>query len=211
MRIGCGANEVTPDMPSNFKLPLAVLAFALAACSQEASPPAAKASAQPQESPFQITATIQDIMDTEVDPSADFLWASTGFVADKGGIHDKTPHTDAEWTAVRKNALILVEATNLLRMEGRKVAERALDKEEKGGEENPEVIQKNIEANRAAFIGFARRLHDVGMNMLTSIEKRDIAGMDKAGEDMDAACEACHRTFWYPNAVEPIQTLEPPK
>src|ERR1051326_5081039 len=192
-------------MPSNFKLPLAALAFALAACSQEASPPAAKASAQPQESPFQITATIQDIMDTEVDPSADFLWASTGFVA------DKTPHTDAEWTAVRKNALILVEATNLLRMEGRKVAERALDKEEKGGEENPEVIQKNIEANRAAFMGFARRLHDVGMNMLTSIEKREIAGMDRGGEDMDAACEACHRTFWYPNAVEPIQTLEPPK
>jgi hypothetical protein len=202
-------------MPSNLKLPLAALAFALAACSQEASPPAAQASAQsasqPQESLFQITATIQDIMDTEVDPSADFLWASTGFVADKGGVHDKTPHTDAEWTAVRKNALILVEATNLLRMEGRKVAERALDKEEKGGEENPDVIQKNIEAHRAEFIGFARRLHDVGMNMLASIEKRDIAGMDKAGEDMDAACEACHRTFWYPNAVEPIQTLEPPK
>ena len=150
-------------------------------------------------------------MDTEVDPSADFLWASTGFVADKTGVHDKTPHTDAEWTAMRKNALILVEATNLLRMDGRKVAERALDKEEKGGVEDPAEIQKNIEAHRAEFIGFARRLHDVGMNMLQSIEKRDVAGMDKAGEEMDAACEACHRTFWYPNAVEPIQTLEPPK
>jgi len=198
-------------MRPNPLLPLAALAFALAACSQEAPPPAAKAAAQPQESPFQITATIQDIMDSEVDPSADALWATTGFVADKTGVHDKTPHTDAEWTAARKNALILIEATNLLRMEGRKVAERELDKEEKGGVEDPAIIQKNIEANRAAFIGFARRLHDVGTNMLQAIQKRDVAGMDKAGEDMDAACEACHRTFWYPNAVEPIQTLEPPK
>jgi len=150
-------------------------------------------------------------MDAEVDPAADALWATTGFVADKTGIHDKTPHTDADWIQARKNALILIEATNLLRMEGRKVAQRELDREEKGGEENPDVIQKNIEANRAAFIGFARRLHEVGTDMLTAIQKRDIAGMDKAGEDLDAACEACHRTFWYPNAVEPIQTLEPPK
>jgi hypothetical protein len=198
-------------MRPNFLLPLAALALALAACSQEAPTPAAKTAAQPQGSQFQITATIQDLMDAEVDPAADFLWGSTGFVSDKTGVHDKTPRTDAEWTAVRRNALILVEATNLLRMEGRKVAERALDKEEKGGVEDPAEIQKNIEANRAAFIGFAGRLHDVGMNMLQAIDKRDIAGMDKAGEDMDAACEACHRTFWYPNAVEPIQTLEPPK
>jgi hypothetical protein len=31
--------------------------------------------------------------------------------------------------------------------------------------------------------------------------------MDAAGEKLDAACEACHRTFWYPNAPEPIQTF----
>src|SRR3954449_11254426 len=90
-------------------LPLAVLAFGLAACSQDPPAPAASAAA-PQESPFQITATIQDIMDTEVDPAADALWATTGFVADKSGVHDKTPHTDAEWTAARHNALILIEA-----------------------------------------------------------------------------------------------------
>ena len=198
-------------MRPNFLLPLAAVTLVLAACSQEAPPPAAKAAAQAQGPQFQVTATIQDLMDAEVDPAADFLWASTGFVADKTGLHDKTPHTDAEWTAVRRNALILIEATNLLKMEGRKVAERALDKEEKGGVEDPAEIQKNIEANRAAFIGFAGRLHDVGVDMLQAIEKRDVAGMDKAGEEMDAACEACHRTFWYPNAVEPIQTLEPPK
>jgi cytochrome c556 len=198
-------------MRSHLFLPAAVLALALAACSQEAAPSAPQAAAQPQEPLFQITATIQDIMDSEVDPAADALWATTGFVADKTGLHDKTPHTDAEWTAARHNALILIEATNLLRMEGRKVADRELDKEEKGGVEDPAVIQKNIEANRAAFIGFARRLHDVGSSMLQAIDKRDVAGMDKAGEELDAACEACHRTFWYPNAVEPIQTLEPPK
>lgn len=180
----------------------------LAACTQEPTAIAAKP-----ESPFQIAATIQDIMDSEVDPSADFLWASVGFVATKAGVEDKQPRTDAQWAAVRHNALILVEATNLLAMEGRRVADagRELDKEEKGGVEDPVLIQKAIEANRTAFIGFAHGLHDAGMVMLKAIDNKDVAAMGIAGEKLDAACEACHRTYWYPNAVEPIQTLEPPK
>jgi hypothetical protein len=31
--------------------------------------------------------------------------------------------------------------------------------------------------------------------------------MGTAGEKLDAACEACHRAYWYPNAPEPIQTF----
>jgi hypothetical protein len=200
-------------MQRNIVLPLvAVMAAGLIGCSQE--PPKPNAAAAPaQESLFRVTATIQDLMDAEVDPSADFLWGSVGFVATTKGVEDKEPHNDKEWAIVRHNALTLVEATNLLVMEGRKVAEggRPLDEEEKGGIEDPKEIQKAIEAKRAAFIGFAHGLHDAGMQMLAAIDKKDVAAMGLAGEKMDAACEACHRTFWYPNAVEPIQTLEPPK
>ncbi len=199
-------------------LPAAVLAFALIGCSQEApKPQAANAPASPaaqgDDSLYRITATVQDIMDTEVDPSADLLWGSVGFIATTKGVQDKTPRTDKEWETVRHSALVLIEATNLLVIPGRQVAEegKSLDKEEKGGVEDPKEIQKAIEVNRAAFINFAHALHDVGTDMLKAIDKRDVAGMDMAGEKMDAVCEQCHRTFWYPNAVEPIQTLEPPK
>jgi hypothetical protein len=187
---------------------LAALLLALAACSPQT---ATKASAP--ESRFWPVATIQDIMDAEVDPSADFLWGSVGFVATKKGVEDKAPHNDKEWATVRHQALTLIEATNLLAMDGRRVADagKSLDEEEKGGIEDPKDIQKAIDANRAAFIGFAHGLHDAGMEMLRAIDKKDVAAMGVAGEKLDAACEQCHRTFWYPNAVEPIQTLEPAK
>jgi hypothetical protein len=191
------------------KIPLVAITFlGLAACnSQTAQQEAPKA-----ETPFRLTATIQELMDAEVDASADFLWASVGFVATDKGIEDKSPKTDAEWTTVRHHALILAEASNLLIMDGRIVAREglSLDEEEKGGIEDPKEIQQAIAMNRAAFVGFAGRLHDVSLQMLDAIDKRDLDAMGKAGEDLDAACEACHRTFWYPNAVEPIQTLEPP-
>jgi hypothetical protein len=186
-----------------------MVALGLSGCSQES----VKTTAAAPESPFRVTATIQELMDSEVDPSADFLWGSVGFVATAKGVEDKAPHNDKEWAAVRHNALTLIEATNLLVMDGRRVADagKPLDEEEKGGIEDPKEIQKAIEEKRTAFIGFAHGLHDAGMQMLKAIDAKDLTAMGVAGEKLDAACEACHRTFWYPNAVEPIQTLEPPK
>ena len=192
----------------------AALFLALAACSPSqttaSNQPTSAASA---DNPFRVTATIQEIMDSEVDPAADFLWGSTGFIANKQGIQDKNPKTDKDWDMVRNNALILLEATNLLVIPGRTVATAGskLDPSEVAGIEDPKDIQKAIEANRQAFVGFAHGLHDAGMQMLKAIDAKDLAGMDAAGEKLDSACEQCHRTFWYPNAPEPIQTLEPPK
>jgi hypothetical protein len=202
-------------MPRNLLLASSVALFLmLAAC----SPQSQTASNQPgsaasTDNPFRITATIQEIMDAEVDPAADFLWASVGFISNKNGTVDKSPKTDKDWEAVRNNALILLEATNLLVIPGRTVATSGskLDPSEVAGIEDPKDIQKAIEANRQAFIGFAHGLHDAGMQMLKAIDAKDLAGMDAAGEKLDTACEQCHRTFWYPNAPEPIQTLEPPK
>jgi hypothetical protein len=191
-------------------LPLAAaMLLGLSACNQQQT---AQQEAPKPEPQFKLTATIQELMDAEVDPSADFLWASVGFVATAKGVEDKSPKTDAQWDEVRHRALILAEASNLLLMPGRTVAHegKTLDEEEKAGIEDPKEIERNIAMNRAAFDGFAGRLHDVSLKMLDAIAKRDLEAMGATGEELDAACEACHRTFWYPNAVEPIQTLEPP-
>jgi cytochrome c556 len=56
------------------------------------------------------------------------------------------------------------------------------------------------------FIGYAHGLYDAAAEILKAIDAKDVARMDAAGEKLDAACEACHRAFWYPNAPEPTQT-----
>ena len=201
-------------MPRKMLLAPAALAFlTLAACNQQAQTSSNQAAPAAANSAFRLTATIQEIMDTEVDPAADFLWGSTGFVSNQQGTVDKSPKTDKDWEMVRNNALILLEATNLLVIPGRTVATAGskLDPSEVAGIEDPKDIQKAIEANHDAFVGFAHGLHDAGSEMLKAINAKDLAAMEAAGEKMDAACEQCHRTFWYPNAPEPIQTLEPPK
>ncbi len=47
------------------------------------------------------TATIKDIMHSMVDPSGEFVFQSVQEIADKNGISEKAPKTDAEWEDVR--------------------------------------------------------------------------------------------------------------
>src|SRR5947199_8961766 len=110
---------------------------------------------------------------------------------------------------VRNNVVILIEATNLLAMPGRQVATAGsrLDPSKVAGIDDPKDIQKAIDANFTTFVGYAHGLHDAGMAMLAAIDKKDVEAMGPAGEKLDAACEACHRAYWYPNAPEPIQTF----
>src|SRR5438132_12931523 len=66
--------------------------------------------------------TIKDIMDSIVDPSAEFLFESVAEIADEQGVREKAPQMDEEWKEVRERAIALVEAPNLLVMNGRAVA-----------------------------------------------------------------------------------------
>src|SRR5436190_17642781 len=91
---------------------LIIILVTASACTRAPSPAPPPATA----------ATIKDIMDSMVDPSGDFLFESVAEIADENGITHKAPRTDEEWEEVRHRVLVLLEAPNLLIMEGRKVA-----------------------------------------------------------------------------------------
>src|SRR5512147_2934186 len=91
----------------------------VAACSAPAPAPAPPAKKEP---PFRTTAMIKDIMDSMVDPSADYLWESVATIVTKKGVEERRPRTPEDWKQVRRRAVALVEATNLLIMDGRLVA-----------------------------------------------------------------------------------------
>src|SRR5437879_4321010 len=72
--------------------------------------------------PLQPIATIKDLMDGTVDPSADVVWDSVETVTNAAGTEDKRPRTEQEWKEVRNNAIRVIEAANLIIMDGRRVA-----------------------------------------------------------------------------------------
>jgi hypothetical protein len=188
---------------NTFRLIAFTLVTVLAGC-QKSSPPAATPATTPP-SPFRITATIQDLMKYEVDPAADSLWASVSTTVTASGTVEKQPRTPEEWDAVRRHAIILTEAANLLVMDGRRVAAPGKKLEDEGiqGILTAAEAQQAIDSNHAAFVEFAHALHRVGEQMVKAIDEQNPQGMIDAGETLDQVCEGCHGTFWYPNQVIP--------
>jgi hypothetical protein len=171
----------------------ALLLAGLAACTEE--------TAVAPESLYKPTATIQDIMDAQVDPAADEIWNSVASIVTPTGVEEKQPRTDEEWEALKLKAFLVIEGGNLLAMPGRRVAPEGapLDPAELAGE-TPDDIQKAMAANRAAWVQLSMGLHDAGLEVMKAIEAKSPQQLVDAGEILDTACENCHSTFWYPNA-----------
>src|SRR6187402_1707800 len=73
-------------------------------------------------SPFEVTASLQELMQNEVDPSADAIWDAAGTSITREGLVEKRPRSEEDWKSLRRHALVLLEATNLLVIPGRQVA-----------------------------------------------------------------------------------------
>lgn len=170
-----------------------IIAAACSPTSEPAKPAAGNAAAQ-----FRTTATIKDIMDSIVDPSADYLWDSVATIVTRAGTEERRPRTPEDWKNVRRRAIALIEATNLLVMEGRRVALPGEQSENPGIELGPDEMQPLIDADRATFIERAHALHDAATKALEAIDKKDVDGLSNSGETIDEACEQCHLKYWYP-------------
>ena len=179
--------------------------FAVAGCTESQAPQGSVPASDASPSSFRATSSIQDIMGHQIEPAAEALWNSVSTTISAEGVEEKRPQTDEEWFAVRSHAITLMEATNLLVMDGRKVLLPGQTMADEGvqGVLPAADVQAKIDANRAQFIQFSHLLHDVSNDMLKAIDAKNIQGMLDAGEDIDAACESCHMTFWYPNQVIP--------
>ena len=154
--------------------------------------------ATPAEPELMKTATIRDIMDSMVEPSGEFLFESVVTIADEHGVTEKAPETDEEWQEVRRRAVTLVEAPNLLVMPGRKAAQPGEKAENPQVELPPEEIQKLIDGNRVNFINHAKQLQEAALTTLKAIDTKDKKALFDALMVLDKACENCHLEYWYP-------------
>ena len=80
----------------------------LGGCGEPPSPPP----------PYQATLSIHEFMVWYLEPAADVIWDSAGFVLTAEGEVDLQPTTQEGWDHVRNSAAVVAEAGNLLMMPG---------------------------------------------------------------------------------------------
>ncbi len=149
------------------------------------------------------SATIKDLMQAIVDPSADAVWTSVTTVMSGTGTVETVPKTDEDWAKVRHGAIRLLEVSNLLIVPGRHVARPGEKSEAPGVELEPAEMEALILKDIPGWRARAKALHEAGLSALKAADARDPDKVFEIGEEIEEACENCHRSYWYPNEKIP--------
>jgi hypothetical protein len=186
----------------HFDLRIALIAVALtvlAACHPAQSVESNAASA------IRPVTSIQEVMQALVDPSADAIWEAVSTTITKNGVEEKQPRTDDEWKALRLHAIRVIEGASLLQVSARKVVQDGVKLEDDHVESNAKApdIAASIASHPAAFAAAAQILQNSAIEVLAAVDARDVPRLSAAGGPLDAACEGCHLSYWYPNQKIP--------
>jgi hypothetical protein len=155
--------------------------------------------ALPPASAFDTGRTVKEVMKSMVEPAADTLWNSVATNVTTTGTEVKAPQNDKDWLNVRREAIVLIEAMNLVTMPARHMAPPGTKSDNPGSELEPEQIEALVTQDHEAFTKFAFTLQDTAIAALKAIDAKDTEALSSAGGDIDMACESCHTKYWYPN------------
>lgn len=170
---------------------LAALATGFAACTGEPA------------SDMEPTATVEELMRSMIDPAADAVWDALVIEATADGIVETRPETEGDWLRLRRHAVTLAEASNLLLVEGRRIAAPESRSELPGIDLHPDAIQDLVEEDWEGWVEVSRGLRGTSGVVLDAVEARDVDALLEAGTELDLACENCHALYWYPGYADP--------
>ena len=186
---------------------LAVTVLLLAQCSSQPAPaPTANANAAPALTPV---LSVKELMEHIIDPTADWIFDAAVVDVSASGTTTTVPRSDEDWLRVERGAMLLAEASNLLKMP-RAMAPpgTAGSTPLKAGEPAPELtpaeIEARVNANRALWNMHADELRTVALASLAIVKARNINGLFQFVSDIDKACENCHLEYWYPGDKQAV-------
>ncbi len=146
---------------------LAGLGILLANCGAPADESAAADAAQRE---YDLTLNMQELMLHVLEPAADGLWSTAGWVEDRDGYRELYPTTEEGWEHVVGSAAMVAESGNLLMLPG-----RALDND--------------------AWMIYADGLTQAGFRAMAAAVTRNKEDLFQAGADIYSVCSACHQAY----------------
>jgi len=180
-----------------------LLSATIAACSSPA--PARAPSAGPPQAAalwgdLKPVVSVKELMKDLIDPVADNIFNAVRSTVTRQGIVDVEPRTQEDWDKIRIGAVSLAEGASLLRIR------RPFTPP---GEENNSTGPNAVELSAAEITAKVERdpvewnarieaLRNVALEALDVVRRKDVNELWDVGENLDKACEACHRSYWYP-------------
>ena len=180
------------------------LALSIPACSSSTPPPPPATSDRPQPQvlwgDMKPLVSVKELMKYMIDPVSDNVFDAVGTIVTKDGLVDRVPKTDEDWDKVQTGAVSLAEGIYLLKVP--RPFTPPGDRNNSIGpdavELSPEQITAKVEADPVEWNARIETLRNASLNVLEVVKKRDASQLWEAGELIDQACEACHRSYWYP-------------
>lgn len=118
----------------------------------------------------QVTGSVYHMMAHYLEPAADKIWDSAGFVITEEGEVDLQPTTDDGWFAVEHAAIVVAEGGNLLMLDG-------------------------YAADQADWAEYAQGLTRAGLKARDAAEQQDADALFAAGGEIYSVCRACHNRY----------------
>ena len=133
-----------------------------------------------------------------IDPASDNIFDSVGVVATKRGVVETSPKTDADWDKVRIGAVTLAEGIYLLKIPRPFAPADAPAPGPGSAELTPAQMTAKLEADPVEWNARIEALRNVGLEVLDIVKRKDVKELWDANDNLDNACEDCHKSFWYP-------------
>ena len=145
--------------------------------------------------------SIKELMEHMIDPAADYIFDSVSTVIDpKGNVIEKAPKTEEDWEKLRIGAVTIAEGAYLLKVP-RRITPPG-DENNSAGPDATELTPAQIEAkitkDPVEWNARIEALRNVGLEVLEIVKKKNTKELWDASENLDQACESCHRAYWYP-------------
>jgi hypothetical protein len=144
--------------------------------------------------------SVKELMRDLIDPIADNIFDAVSVIVTKGGEEEKAPKTDEDWQRIRTGAVGIAEGAELLRI--RRPFAPAGDLNNSTGpdpaELSPDQITAKVEKDPVEWNARVEAMRNVGLEVIDIVKRKDARELWDAAENLEEACENCHRSYWYP-------------
>lgn len=121
--------------------------------------------------PSEDGSEVHDLMAYVLDPAAEAIWDSAGFVITEEGETNLAPTNQEGWDKVKHGAKVISESSYLLSM-----PERAVD--------------------QAQWVALSMALKGMGEKAFKAAENEDSEALFEIGAELYQLCVACHQIYW---------------